>query len=145
MADNASFYAKLDEFTDALRKSEQLDEDAAKEVADALHAKVASNCAAQIDVYGQPFEPGKGGQPVLVNAAKAVTSEAQGTTIKMTISGPEYLHHVGAARGYHGGSGKLGGFRRSIIPFKALPGPFKGVIREVLSKRFKAIFEGFSP
>lgn len=142
MADNSAFYAKLDAFTDRLRQCESLDEDAAKECAAALHAKVRSNVAAQVDPYGHAWPPGKQGQPVLVNAANAVTSEANGTTITMAVTGPEAMHHVGSARGYHGGSAKLGGYRRPLIPWKSLPGPMKAVIREVLAKRFNRIFGG---
>jgi hypothetical protein len=136
MPDNAAAFAKLDAYATFLRKLPELNHDAADEVAQEFQAKIESNVAAQVDPYGHPWRPGKDGEPVLVNAAKQVTTKASGTKITMTLDGVEVLHHVGRARGYRGGSGKLGGFRRSIIPFSKLPGPFLAIIRRVLSKRF---------
>ena len=97
---------------------------------------MTSNVAAQVDPYGHPWRPSPDGLPLLTNAAAAVTSEASGTSIKLTLTGVEARHHFGSAKGYHGGSAKLGGFRRPIIPFKNLPGPFRAAARTALSRRF---------
>lgn len=142
MADNASFYAALDKLLDDLRADETLCEDAAPEVAKELHAQIAKNVAAQVDPYGHPWPESKAGGPVLVNAAKAVSATTSGSTIILELTGPEVRHHVGSAKGYHGGSAKLGGYRRPIIPWKSLPGPMKAVVRRVLKRRFDAIHGG---
>jgi hypothetical protein len=140
MADNAQFYADLDGILDRLRAFEGLVKDAAPEVADALQAKVRENVANQVDPDGHPWPaPKDGSGRVLVNAAAAVTTKATGTTITQSVTGPEALHHTGEARGYRGGSARLGGYRRPLIPWKNLPGPFKAVVRRVLMWRAEQI------
>jgi hypothetical protein len=141
MADNAQGFAALDAMLDSLRRVESLGKDSASDVADALHAKVEANVAAQQDAYGHDWFPSKLGA-VLKNAAAAVSCVAKGDKVVMVVSGVEARHHVGSARGYRGGSAKLGGFRRSLIPFKSIPGPMKAVIREVLVKHFNAATGG---
>jgi hypothetical protein len=136
MADNAAAFAKLDAQVAFLRKLPQINHDAAAEVAQEFQAKVENNVSSQVDPYGHPWRPSPDGLPLLVNAAKQVTMKAKGTEITMELTGVEVRHHVGSARGYHGGSSKKGGFRRPIIPFSKLPGPFLAIIRRVLSKRF---------
>jgi len=142
MPDNAAAFAALDAFTEKLRRLESINEDAAKDVADGFKAKVEENVAAQVDPYGHAWQSSADGRAVLTHAAAAVQTRAVGTTITQTLTGVETRHHVGSARGYHGGSAKLGGFRRAIIPFSKLPGPFVAVIRDRLSKRFNMIFKG---
>lgn len=141
MPDNAHAYAQLDSMLDRLKRVEGLGKEAAPDVRDALEAKVAENVAANVDPYGHAWFPSKQGA-VLKNAAAAVSVVAKEGQVKMTVTGPEVKHHVGSARGYHGGSAKLGGFRRALIPFKAIPGPFKAEIRRVLQEKFKAITGG---
>lgn len=143
MADNSSAFAALDEQLERLQKLESINEDCSREVAEDFQQKVEENVANQVDPYGHAWQPGKDGLPVLINAASHVTNVAKGTTIETSLNDEIHVrHHVGSARGYRGGSSKLGGFRRSIIPFKKLPGPFKAVIRERLQKRFGQIFGG---
>lgn len=143
MADNSAAFAALDAQLERLRKVETLNEDCAHEVAEGFQQKVESNVGNQVDPYGHPWRPSQDGLPVLINAASHVTNKAAGTTITTILNDPvDVRHHVGSARGYRGGSNKLGGFRRSIIPFSKLPGPFKAVIRETLTKKFAAIFGG---
>jgi len=139
---NSAAYQALDEWLDKLRASGHLNEDSAQEIAVEFKKQATSNIAAQVDPYGHPLHASKDGMPVLINADGAITCSARGTEITMTVEGPEARHHIGNARGYHGGSSKLGGFRRPLIPFKTLPGPFKAVVRRVLTKRFVAIFGG---
>lgn len=146
MDNNAHSYAKLDALLDLLR-SERLEADDVEACRDAMEQKTRENIAAQVDPYGHAWRPGKEGHPVLQNAMSAISIEAQGTTIEFSVSGPEAMHHVGSARGYHGGSGAdyrdqanlagagLGGFRRPLIPFSKLPGQFKAILRKVLFER----------
>lgn len=143
MADNSAAFAALDEQLERLRKVESMNEDCAHDVAEGFQQKVEENVANQVDPYGHAWRTAKDGLPVLINAASHVTNVAKGTAIETSLNNPvDVRHHVGSARGYRGGSGKLGGFRRSIIPFSKLPGPFKAVIRERLQKRFNEIKGG---
>jgi hypothetical protein len=149
MDNNAHSYAKLDALLDLLR-SEKLESDDVKACVDALTDKTVENIAAQKDPYGHAWRPGKDGHPVLQNAMQAISIEAHGTTIEFAVSGPEALHHVGAAKGYRGGSGAgykdqanlsgqaLGGFRRPLIPFSKIPGEFKAILRKVLFGRLNS-------
>jgi hypothetical protein len=141
VSSNASGFVALDAFCDKLRSCATLDHDAAEEVAEALEAKTRSNIAEQRDPYGHLWRPSSDENPMLVNAMGAISIDAVGTKITFHVSGVEARHHVGSARGYHGGSAGLGGFRRSLIPFSKLPGPYKAIIREVLAKRFAQIFQ----
>jgi hypothetical protein len=140
---NAEYY-ELDQMLTALRKLPQVCEVASKDVAKGFTKLVSKNIAAGVDPYGHPWLAAQDGLPMLVNADKAVTIEATGTKIEFQVSGPEARHHVGSARGYRGGSKRLGGFRRPLIPWKTqdLPGPFKAVAREVLTKHANAIAKG---
>jgi hypothetical protein len=131
---NAHSYAKLDALLEFLRK-EKLEPGDAQACVAPLKSQTAANIAAQVDPYEHAWRPGKEGQPVLVNAMEAITIESEGTTLKFAVTGPEALHHVGSAKGYHGGSAALGGFRRALIPFSKIPGPFKQIIGKVLRRR----------
>ena len=157
MADNSAGFEALDAQQEKLRQLGDINSAATPEVAREFEGKVVSNVAAQLDPYGHPWHPSPDGLPLLVNAAQHVTSEARGTTVTMTVSGVENRHHVGSAKGYHGGSGAgynkaggesnlsrkaLGGFRRPIIPFSKLPGPFKDICRTVLVKVHTRIMGG---
>jgi len=143
MADNSAAFAALDAELELLEKVQTINEDCSRDVAEGFQQKVEENVANQVDPYGHAWPPGKDGRPVLINAASHVTNVAKGTTIETSLNNAvDVRHHVGSARGYRGGSAKLGGFRRSIIPFSKLPGPFKGVIRERLQKRFNEIKGG---
>ncbi len=140
MDNNAHSYAKLDEFLDQLRKSEELNSDAAADVATALKGQISDNISLEVDPYGHPWPPTKNGKPALQRAMKAISVTAEGTVINFEVTGVEARHHTGSAKGYHGGSKALGGYRRALIPFSKLPGPFKGIIRNVLARRFKNIW-----
>jgi len=162
MDDNAAGYAALDDLLEKMRRVEDIEQSDTEACADALRAKTASNIAAQIDPYGHAWPPTKDGYPALVNAMNAIKIVAEKTTIKFSVDGPEARHHIGNARGYHGGSYKqVGkhaqawqaakvaagvpmvntGYRRALIPFSQLPGPFKAIIRKVLIERFNRIFK----
>lgn len=160
--DNVHAFAELDLMLEAIRKTETVNEDAAKECADALRSKTASNIAAQRDPYDHPWPPTKDGAAALQNAMGAIDIHAKGTTIEFTVDGPEARHHIGNARGYHGGSYKkvpkhaamwqataintganilTTGYRRALIPFASIPGPFKAIIRRVLESRVAKYFK----
>ena len=140
MADNHQAFVELHAYTDKLRRLVDITEDSAKEISKRFEARTAGNIAAQRDPYGHAWYPSKSGNPVLTNAMAAITFTVNGTTITMEVGGVEAMHQVGSAKGYHGGSLKLGGFRRAMIPFSKLPGPFEADIREVLGKKFEQIF-----
>jgi hypothetical protein len=153
MADNASSFARLDEFLDKMRASASLDKDAAADVCVALRKATSANIRAQRDPYGHAWRLSLNTDSILEDAMSAISITSEGTKIRFEVTGPEAMHHVGSAKGYHGGSGagyhdqanlageRLGGYRRPLIPFSKIPGPFKTVIRDVLAKRFGEIFE----
>lgn len=138
-ASNATAFADLDGFLDQLRRLERIDHDAAKECAEALRAKIRANVAAQLDPWDHGWRPSQSGEPVLKGYADAVSINVQGTTISFAVNGVEAMHQVGSARGYRGGSARLGGFRRPVIPFSDIPGPWRAVLRTTLSHRFNVI------
>ena len=140
MDNNAHSYAKLDALLEFLR-NEKLEPSDAEACIQPLKSQTAANIAAQVDPYGHAWQPGKDGQPVLQNAMGAIEITSSGTALEFSVSGPEALHHVGSARGYHGGSSKLGGYRRVLIPFSKIPGPFKAIIGKVLQWRINARLE----
>jgi hypothetical protein len=139
MDKNASAYVALHEHMQHLRDVVDINEDVAKDVSKRFEKRIAANIASQRDPYGHLWQPSKLGQ-VLVDAMKSIAFKVSGTTIEIVVSGVEALHHIGAARGYRGGSAKLGGFRRALIPFSKLPGPFKDDILDALQKRWNEIF-----
>ena len=140
MADNHQAFVELHAYTDKLRRLVDITEDSAKEISKKFEARTAANIAAQRDPYDHLWRPAKDGRALLTNAMAAIAFALAGTTITIEIGGPEALHQVGSAKGYHGGSLKLGGFRRAMIPFSKLPGPFEADIREVLKVKFETIF-----
>ena len=133
-------FSSLDAFLETLRGLPALCEESAAEVAEEFKAETDRNIKAQRDPYGHLWYPSKDGLPVLLNAGEHVTTKATGTLIEIKLTGVEVRHHIGNARGYRGGSAKLGGFRRAIIPYKTLPGPFKAVCRRVLERKYNANF-----
>lgn len=140
-ASNSAAFAALDAQADRLRRLANINEDCTREVGEAFEAKIAANVAAQVDPYEHAWPPSKDGLPLLINAASHIKVRAVGTSVEIALDDVEVRHHVGSAKGYHGGSSKLGGFRRAIIPFSKLPGPFKAIVREILTKHFGKIFK----
>jgi hypothetical protein len=134
---NAAAFAAMDRHLDFLRSLPNLARLAAPEVAAKCKELTDQHCAAGVDPYGQPWPASKDGRKVLRNAGAAVTLRAVGTVVYFTLSGVEVMHHIGNARGYHGGSKKLGGFRRTIIPFRGFPQPFRAVTKGALEERFQ--------
>jgi hypothetical protein len=133
----------IDSALERLRRIEGLAEEGAPEVARATTQEVHQNIRAQRDPWHKPWKPGKEGRPVLVNAAAHVKVIADGTVILATVDGVESLHHIGKARGYHGGSGALGGFRRNLMPTGGIvPGPLRTVTYEALRRTVVRIRDG---
>jgi|WetSurMetagenome_2_1015567.scaffolds.fasta_scaffold589661_2 hypothetical protein len=139
---NASAFAALDGFLERLRSVPDLPKKAAPEVAEKLDANIASNVASQNDIYGHPFRPSQDGYPVLIHAAEKVQTTVNGSRLKFRLDGVEAMHQVGSARGYRGGSARLGGFRRPVIPFAKIPGPWKAILRTVLQSKCAQWFRG---
>ena len=139
---NAAAFAELDGFLERLRSVPELPKKAAPEIAEKLDANIRSNIGTQNDIYGHAFVPSKDGYPVLVNAAEKVDTVVSGSRLSFRLEGVEAMHHVGSARGYRGGSARLGGFRRSIIPFSKIPGPWKAILRTVLQGKCAQWFGG---
>ena len=142
MSDNSNAFAALDAFAERLRAIPDLAEEAAPKIAELLKEAIAENIAAQRNPYGDTFAPRKpdrryDGKPMFANAMKAIEVKARGTVILITLDGVEAMHHIGNAKGYKGGSKKLGGYRRTLIPTGQLPGPFRGVIRATLAEKWQ--------
>ena len=142
MSSNASAFAALDAHLDRLRRIPDLVRQSTPDVSSALKRKLDDNVARGVDPYGAPLRPTKDGRQPLKNAGARIAVRPVGTTVLVELTGDEVRHHVGSARGYHGGSAKLGGFRRPLIPWRGLPGPIKAVIREVLDRRFVHLMRG---
>lgn len=134
---NAAAFESLDRWQEFLQRLPHLAEEAAPLIADEFRKQTAENIAAGRNPYGDSWRPKKDGGRPLVKAMKAITVKVMGTVILIVLEGVEAMHHIGNARGYHGGSGKQGGFRRTIIPTGAIPGPFRGRIRVALSETFQ--------
>lgn len=134
---NAAAFAELDKIQRFLEAVPHLPEQAAPKVAEAFQKQTELNVAAGRNPYGDEWAPTKDGRAPLVNAVKAMTFKALGTVVQITLEGVEVMHHIGNARGYRGGSKKLGGFRRTLIPTGALPGMFRGAIRTKLSEAWQ--------
>ncbi len=141
---NAPAFAQLDAFLERLRSIPNLAKEAAPAVAEAYQDKIEENISREVDPYGQSWPPRVSGEgPLLVNAAQKISTRALESTIVTTLDDPILvMHHVGSARGYRGGSARLGGKRRPLIPWKGLPGPLKAVTREVLSRHFQTHMSG---
>ena len=134
---NASAFEALDRWMEFLQRVPELAEEAAPLIAKELETQLRENIAAGRNPYGDPWPLKKDGSKPLVNAMKAITVKAVGTVILIVLEGVEVMHHVGNARGYHGGSVRQGGFRRTIIPTGELPGPFRGRIRSALTETWQ--------
>jgi hypothetical protein len=130
----------IDRMLERLRALKNLAKTSASDVVSAIKKEIASNVAKQTDPWHRGWKPGLQGAPILTHAAAHVRVDSTGTVVQITLEGIEARHHIGTARGYHGGSGKLGGFRRNIIPpGGAIPGPMRIVIADELKKNFEKI------
>lgn len=139
---NASAFAALDAEMERLRRLPDVPKLAAPNVAKSFDRNIHQNVAAQQDIYGHAFHPAQDGRNVLTHGADAVAIDVQGTKVVVRLEGIEAMHQVGSARGYRGGSARLGGFRRPLIPFGKIPGPWKGILREELQGACVAVMRG---
>jgi hypothetical protein len=129
----ADGFAQLDAQIERLRSLGTLVQDAAPEIAEVCKEKLDSQIASGKGPDGQSWALRQdGGQP-LQNAANAVNVAAVGSTIIMTVKGPEARHHKGTA---------LGGVVRQILPSRDLPGPLAEAIKDVVVEKFKSKTRG---
>ncbi len=99
------------------------------EVADECHAVIADNIAAQVGPDGTRWPMSKNLEPVLVNAAQAVTASAIGNVILIRVTGPEARHHLGIAKGK---------VKREIIPTRKIPKPMVEAMQRVINRHLEA-------
>jgi hypothetical protein len=134
---NAAGFAAMDQILDQLRAIGGLAESGAPMVAEKIRELCIENVRAQRNPYGDAWTPARDGRRMFVGIAGAITARAIGTVAMIRLSGVEVMHHIGNARGYHGGSARLGGFRRNMIPISGLPRSFRHGIKDVLEERFQ--------
>lgn len=117
---------ELNQMIAQLRKLPELVESVLPEVAVECKTVIAENIAAQRGPDGTPWQPGARGQPVLQNAAAAITAQAIGNVVLITVSGVEAKHHLGRVRGR---------IKRPIIPSGRLPQPMAEAIARVVKRK----------
>jgi hypothetical protein len=88
----------LDDFVRSLRALGHVDADAARLAAPLVEAAVKRTAAAGTDPDGKPWLPKKDGGRALEHAADHVTAKAVGTTVVVTLVGPDVLHNSGTKR-----------------------------------------------
>lgn len=97
--------ALLDELRDTFRRLETLPADAAKLAAPLVERALKATASAGTTPDGQAWPAKKDGGAPLVHAADAIKTEAVGTVVRTTLTGPTVFHHFGA-----------GSPRRQVIP-----------------------------
>jgi hypothetical protein len=112
-----------------LRGIPDLVKSALPECAAECKAIIAENVAAQRGPDGAAWQPGAKGQPILKDAAGAVSAQAIGNAIVISLSGINAKHHLGAVRG---------GIARPIIPTRKAPQAMTKAIERVLVRRLQA-------
>lgn len=85
-------------FITRLRKLGTLGADAAKLAAPLVEKAARATAEAGTAPDGTPWTPKKDGGRPLVNAAKALSAKAIGTTVVLTLTGVEVLHNFGSKR-----------------------------------------------
>lgn len=120
MSSNAAGFRALDEMIASIRAIPGLGAREAPGIARDVYASLQQTASAGQSPYGEAWAPGKkSGARVMVDAAKAITVQAIGSTIRIILSGPEVFHHFGA-------SGKP---PRPVIPTGILPLSLGNAIR----------------
>jgi len=105
-------FSALDRMIASLRSLSTLPKDAAAAGAPLVEAELRATAAAGQAPDGTPWAPRKkDGGRAMANAANAITVRAVGTTILITLRGPEVYHHFGAA----------GKPPRRVIPMGSMP------------------------
>jgi hypothetical protein len=142
---SASGYADVDGLLGGLigqlRAKPEVLAQALRDCAAEIDRLLAGTIAAGTDAYGEPWTLTQDGRVPLRDAADAVSVTLVGSAIRVDLSGVEVLHHVGAARGYGGGTI----MRRPIIPEKAgaggrargLPASWERAITRVMTEALR--------
>lgn len=133
MRDNGAAFAALDAAIRGARKLGNIAKDVAPAVARELRTELLANIAAQRGPDGKAWPPGAGGKPVLQGAGKALDVRAVGTVVVAALTGPEALHHMGAARG---------GIARPILPTTRIPAPVTAAIARVVAQHAARTLQG---
>ncbi len=120
--------ATIEDMVIRLRKIQPDIRAALPEVAFAVGAVLKENIAAQRGPDGVPWPATQDGKPALVNAGAALTAQAVGGIVLVTLTGPEARHHLGIAKGR---------VKRQILPTKGIPGPVAEAIGRVVAAKLK--------
>jgi hypothetical protein len=121
--------AALDEMIATLRRLATLPAEAAKAAAPLVDEAIKTTVREGHDPDGKPWPARKDGGAPLVHAADHISTEARGTVIRTTLTGPDVFHHFGASRG---------GVKRRILPD---PGTMPKGVEAALRTGAAAAFE----
>lgn len=124
----ADGFVRLDAHIARIRALPELARKAAPDVALAVEAELERTIAAGTSADGVPWKPRKAGGKPLAGAAAALAVVAVGSSVIVTLRGPEARHHKGWAKG---------GIRRPVIPVKDIPPAMAAAIKDVIAKRFE--------
>jgi hypothetical protein len=116
-----------------IRELGTVPEDAAPEVAKELEAEIQANIAAGRGPDGEPWKLTAAGDRPLKRAGAQVRVRVMGSTILVTLTGPEVRHHRGTARGR---------ITRRVIPTGQLNGPALAAVKRVILRRCAQVSHG---
>jgi hypothetical protein len=128
--DNTEAFNMLQGAIDAMAAVGRLPVDIAAAAVDPLRAELLGNIAAQRSPNGKAWPPGKQGQPVLVNAGKALKVTSNGPTLTAVLSGPEARHHLGIVNGHK---------RRQILPGRGSLGGVAQILQRIAKQKCAAV------
>lgn len=123
---------KLRAFGRGIGALDTLTERAAKEAAPLVEEAVRKTAAAGKDPYGNTWPQKKDGGRPLANAADHVHARAIGSSVEISLDGPEAWHNVGAG----------GRPVRQVIPDVEIPDPVADAIDQGASRAFDALMKG---
>jgi len=125
--------ADLSAYVARLRRLRELAALAAKIAAPRIEAQLKASAAAGTTPDGTPWAPRARGGRALANAGAAISVAALGTTVIVTLSGPEVYHQHG--------SGHVP--KRAIIPDSGtLPAPTARLVDESAREAFSRLMGG---
>lgn len=127
MSNDAAF-EQLQAAIDRLAALGTLPADVAAAAVDPLRAQLVANIAANVSPSGKAWQPGADGQPVLLNAAKALTVTSNGPTLTARLVGPEARHNNGSARGK---------VKRQILPSRNALGGVAKILHAVALQQWR--------
>lgn len=118
----------------ALERLADLPEDAAKRAAPIVERVAKATADAGTTPDGQAWAPKKGGGRALERASDAISVNATGTVVRVTLSGVNVLHNYGTHRLP----------QREIIPSRRddLPESYARAIEDAATLAFKAAMGG---